>query len=112
MSQVLQEVLTANQEYVASFGEKGNLPSTTPPAAGNCLRITLSVNYCLAAWKQPSLMGENGRILVKAQVSVKRALGLVNFWRSGRKCLCRCKTNSQSFTGATNNSHLRLHLRR
>ncbi len=26
MSQVLQEVLIANQEYVASFGEKGNLP--------------------------------------------------------------------------------------
>ncbi len=26
MSQVLQEVLTANQEYVAGFGEKGNLP--------------------------------------------------------------------------------------
>lgn len=26
VSQVLQEVLTANQEYVANFGEKGNLP--------------------------------------------------------------------------------------
>ncbi len=26
MSQVLQEVLAANQEYIANFGEKGNLP--------------------------------------------------------------------------------------
>jgi carbonic anhydrase len=26
MSQVLQEVLAANQKYSANFGEKGNLP--------------------------------------------------------------------------------------
>jgi carbonic anhydrase len=26
MSQILQEVLSANQEYAANFGDKGNLP--------------------------------------------------------------------------------------
>ncbi len=30
MSQVLQEVLSANQEYAAAFGDKGNLP--LPPS--------------------------------------------------------------------------------
>lgn len=40
MSQVVQEVLSANQEYAATFGDKANLP--LPPGRRFALFMALS----------------------------------------------------------------------